>query len=58
MSKVAFEIDEENEMLYVSLDGDILMSGNFWDFSFKEDVPYLLKELGIDFEELDVRYED
>lgn len=32
MNKIVVGIDDESEMAYVSLNGECIMEGNFWDF--------------------------
>lgn len=59
MSKtVKFRVDEMSEMLEVYIDGKQVREGNFWDFDFVNDVPDLLKAVGVKFESEEYEYDD
>ena len=47
MKQVTFRQDDNCEMLEVYVDGEHWRTGNYWDFNFENDVPDLLKELGV-----------
>jgi hypothetical protein len=55
---VKFRVDDLSEMLEVYIDDKCVRNGNFWDFDFVNDVPDLLKTLGVPVTVEEYEYDD
>lgn len=48
MSKVIIGIDRDVDMFFVTVDGEVVSGGNFWDFNFPGDLKDILEKAGVD----------
>lgn len=51
---VTFAINDNEEMLEISVDGTVVFYGNFWDYQKIETTQLILKALGVAYEEIDL----
>ena len=58
MKTVTLRTDENSEMAQLYINDKLWREGNFWDFNFIQDIPFLLSKLGIDCVEEDYEYFD